>query len=99
MPRSPASIETRRRLASPFPLSVSEWESGEFRNSYLCGDDVELELLPIVVGLFEGLNLTSQRQIISYRVEQKKKCWLTSVSVHVLIRSRNLLKRICSAGT
>ena len=72
MPRSPASIETRRQLAPFSPSSVSGSGSGEIRNSYLCGDDVELELLPVVVGLFESLNLTSQRQIISCRVEQMK---------------------------
>ena len=29
-----------------------------FESSYLCGDDVKLEFLPVVVGLFESLNLS-----------------------------------------
>ena len=29
----------------------------------LCSDDVELELLPVIVGLFEGLHLVSNIRI------------------------------------
>lgn len=64
---------------------------------YLCGDDVELELLPVVVSLLKCLDLFSESDD-RYGAEQKKgEC--TSVSVHALIRSRSLLKRICKAGT
>lgn len=64
---------------------------------YLCGDDVELELLPVIVGLLQCLDLFSESDD-RYGAEQKKG-ESTSVSVHVLIRSRSLLKRICKAGT
>jgi len=70
-----------------------------FANTDLCGDDVELEFLPVVVCLFECLNLVSQGQITNEEDGTNESWWRTSISVHVLIRSRNLLKRICSAGT
>lgn len=64
---------------------------------YLCGDNVELKLLPVVVSLLECLNLFTG-SVDRFRAEQKKgEC--TSVSVHVLMRSRSRLKRICKAGT
>ena len=39
----------------------------EGRWQYLCGDDVELELLPVIVCLFEGLNLCLRIRSSSWR--------------------------------
>ncbi len=72
MPRSPPSIQARNRLAPSSFKRFRIGERGEFRKSYLCGDNVELKLLPVIVGLFECLNLMSQRQITDYRVVQVK---------------------------
>ena len=42
---------------------------------YLCGDDVELELLPVIVCLFEGLNLCLRIRSSSWRdVTKEIKC-------------------------
>jgi len=66
--RSPASV-----TESPVSLEVLAgfrfgWGLGRegkgFANSYLCGDNVKLESLPVVVGLFECLNLSLRNQII-----------------------------------
>ncbi len=38
---------------------------------YLCGDDVKLEFLPVLVGLFESLNL-SQNQNKDSREQQMR---------------------------
>ena len=70
-PRSPASIAQVGLALDSFHPSF-RCSTGWFQISYLCGDDVELEFLPVVVGLFECLNLESQRQIKNCREQQKK---------------------------
>ncbi len=66
--------------------------------TYFGGDDIELEFFPVIVGLFECLHLSPSQTIPPGRPCQRKECH-TSVSVHVRMRSRSRLKRICNAGT
>lgn len=43
----------------PLSLAVLCWPTfGSSEVQHLCGNDVELELLPVVVGLFESLNIS-----------------------------------------
>ena len=43
-----------------------------FRKTNLCGDDVKLELLPVVVSLFESLNLASSVKSLHFDEEVGK---------------------------
>lgn len=63
MRRSLASTCGVPGLAPIFCLGSFSLRAGWFRKAYLCGDNVKLEFFPVVEGLFECLNLESQRQI------------------------------------
>lgn len=53
----PAIARMRRSPASAHAVRFFLLRLDGLRLAYLCGDDVELEFLPIIVGLFKCLNL------------------------------------------
>lgn len=64
--RQNVSVALGRSKSREFQIFAFGFEElGWTRKAYLCGDYVELELLPIVIGLFECLNLGLTIRIIS----------------------------------
>lgn len=78
-------------------------EKGEGRGADFSRDDVESEVLPVSVCLFESVDLWVALGTDGWQLPYWS--WmvaggsLTSLSVQTRIRSRSRFRRICKAGT
>ena len=76
--------------------NVRETSTLESRNqTNLCSNNVVLEFFPIFVCLLKCVYLVRHISLMDFTGRDER----TSFSVQLLIRSLNLLKRICKAGT